>query len=397
MTPRLLQPAAFPPEIDLLFACARRTMEEADRIAATKAIERGIDWAGFVPVANKHGMLPLVAHHLGTGALDPSAVPMQCQDSIRARNAAIARRCLFLTNELVTLVCQFADAGIRVVPLKGPLLAQLAYGSVALRSYSDLDLLCVAADHRRAIALLHDLGYGADAWTRAVDPATLARVEARRQDIALLHPTATFAVELHRAFLHPRWGQEYSLDAFASRLQPTMFMGTPVLVLSPEDLLSYLCMHGAKHAWRRIEWLASVAELIRAGVVRDWERVVDVARAHREETRLRTTLEAARLLLRAPVPDALIHHTRRTRTGMRAIVRNLAASSAGDVSPRSIEVNLLRTDDNLWQSLVRGADLMLNPNLADLAAVRLPAPLLPLYSLVRPVRVVFRALVGRSA
>jgi hypothetical protein len=74
---------------------------------------------------------------------------------------ANAVRNLHLTGELIPLTKAFGAADILVLLHKGPVLAQAAYGDLALREFTDLDLLIHADDLPRAIALRSEHGYHA--------------------------------------------------------------------------------------------------------------------------------------------------------------------------------------------------------------------------------------------
>jgi hypothetical protein len=49
-----------------------------------------------------------------------------------------------------------------------------------------------------------------------------------------------------------------------------------VPTLAPEDLLLYLCVHGAKHHWQRLAWIGDVAALLRTYEL-EWGRLLDQA------------------------------------------------------------------------------------------------------------------------
>ena len=51
--------------------------------------------------------------------------------------------------------------------------------------------------------------------------------------------------------------------------------GQSVRTLSPEDLLIYLCVHGTKHRWERLTWIADVAELVQSSGDIDWQTTIE--------------------------------------------------------------------------------------------------------------------------
>src|SRR5260370_38643204 len=72
------------------------------------------------------------------------------------------RNSVQLTAELFRLLDLFAREGIQVLPFKGPTLAMAAYGNLALRQFTDLDLLIRKEDVLRARGILLENGYRTD-------------------------------------------------------------------------------------------------------------------------------------------------------------------------------------------------------------------------------------------
>lgn len=360
-------------------------MEPADRIAADTAIARGVNWDAFLAQGVHHGVLPLVGHHLRAGAVNGHAVPSDRLADIHARNGAIARRNFFLAAELAKLLRAFADAGIRVVSLKGPLLAETVYGSLALRRISDLDLLCDDADRSRGLAVLRAQGFREADLCPSADSRSRARIGRGPKDVTVFDPTNTYRVELHRALRADRGRFRYDLDLIADGLGETRFRNAPVWAMCPEDLLVYLCMHGAIHTWERIEWLCGVAELLRSGMVRDWIRVESFARRLNEVRRLRAGLQTAHALLGAPAPESLLESDRGTRRAVHTVVKRLATNRA---KPRPTEAfaYMIRTDDRWSHRVQRCTNALLEPGVADVRMLSLPGALWPMYRVLRPMR-----------
>ncbi len=77
-----------------------------------------------------------------------------------------------------------------------------------------------------------------------------------------------------------------------------------VPVLSLEDELVLICVHGAKHFWERLMWIADVAALISRQPM-DWDRVLAVANEVGAQRMLRLGLRLAADLLGAELPAHL--------------------------------------------------------------------------------------------
>jgi hypothetical protein len=97
---------------------------------------------------------------------------------------------------------------------------------------------------------------------------------------------------------HPRRLQIEKL--FARRTHVTIDARN-VPVLSLEDELVLICVHGAKHFWERLMWIADVAALV-SRQAPDWDRAMAVAREVGAERILRLGLRLASDMLGAELP-----------------------------------------------------------------------------------------------
>ena len=70
-------------------------------------------------------------------------------------------------------------------------------------------------------------------------------------------------VELHWRLEDRYLKFPFGTETLWSSASPERLFGNPVTALSPEMLFLYLCMHGAKHYWERLEWIACLPAVIR--------------------------------------------------------------------------------------------------------------------------------------
>lgn len=368
------------PEMRLLLACARRQMRPPHRQRACTAIARGVDWDRVILLADAHGVLPLLAGHATNGDVDVPAAPL---DRLRERATANARHSLKLAAELVTVVRACAEHHIALLPLKGPVLAQSIYGSVALRQIRDLDFLVHEADLPPVIRVLEKLGYGMDrapdAWSRR-----------STHHVAGRHPTERVRIELHHCLVMPRGRRRWSLETFAPRLITKDFMGVTILAFSAEDELVYLCEHGAGHAWSRLEWVVTVAELMRSHV-HDWERVWTWAGQWNAVRRVRAGMMLANELIDERSDQG------QAGTDAWASAANRAAVQRLIDEPTRIKATAFeslayqfRTDSTAAGRLVRAWKTLIVPTADDAVEIELPRRLWALHYLVRPFRLLRR-------
>ena len=149
-------PPVLSPEFSLAAACAvwppSRRRTEVIHTAAAKPL----DWARFMRVVKRHGVLGLVRDGLKHAQPD---IPAEIAREIDEQAVLIVRNTLAMAAEAVRLQRLFDDAGLPLLFLKGASLAMLAYGNLGLRSAKDIDLLVPPETLEPAIALIKRAGY----------------------------------------------------------------------------------------------------------------------------------------------------------------------------------------------------------------------------------------------
>jgi hypothetical protein len=149
-------PSASSVEFALLLACCAAGDPGSSGPDREALIARLIDWPRLIRLAEHHGVTPLLFQALRNAT---DSVPPAILDELRNRYQHIARKNLEFTKELFrVLECLEAHA-IPAIPLKGPVLAETVYGDLALRDFSDLDVLVQPENVLKAKAVLGALGY----------------------------------------------------------------------------------------------------------------------------------------------------------------------------------------------------------------------------------------------
>lgn len=375
-------------EAEIIFRCARSSpnSEEADRLQAL--IEAGIDWSTVIRGAERHGLRPLVATHLRAAFRDGAAPGALAELELAA--TATARRNVALTAELFRLLEGFDQAGIRVLPYKGPVLAGAVYGSVALREFFDLDLLVRRGDVRAAAHVLRAAGYRAEL---PLTPAQEAAVLGSRHELVFVREDGRVVVELQWRVVPGYFAFDLDHGRLWDRAEWVQLAGRKVPTLRPEDLVLALCVHGTKHLWERLVWVLDVAELMRVRTDVDWGEVVAMARNLGALRMLGLGLRLASDLPGAAIPPRLARDLLVDpvvdRLANQTWERTLGSSGAPGGIARAAHFHLGARER--YRDRVRYcARLALATTPGDWAAVRLPDALFPLYSLVRLARVVLK-------
>lgn len=338
------------PEAEVLLACARTRLDPATATRVQALLEAEIDWTELLQLARSQRVMQLLCHNLH--AAYPQAVPEAVRDRLQRAFLSAAHHNLLLTGELVRLLELLERHGIPAIPFKGPLLAERIYGNLALRPFSDLDILVHRQDLRRARDLLV-----ADAYQSSDAPGAGAGAPRprRRNDCQLRRRDGKVTVELQCGIF--RWPIHYPPD-FAhlwERFEFVELAGTTVRNFLPEDLLLNLCVHGAKHRWDRLVWIVDVAELVRRYPDMDWNRLTGQARARGARRMLWLGLLLAQTLLDAELPASIIrqiHTDDVTRSLATQVCRRLFCAAD---SPPTVEADAplfyLRMRERWWDRM----------------------------------------------
>ena len=385
-------------EIELLVCCARIDLNAAQRSRLAALARRDIDWSYLLRTAERHGMMPLLYWHLSASCLE--AVPPAVRKDLQNRFQQNQRRNLFLTGELRAVLELLGEHQIAAIPYKGPMLASAVYGNLALRQFSDLDILVHRSDVLRARDVLVSRGY------RPVLHLT------REQEKAYLESNHEYVLWHERGVLvEVQWGFGPRFFSFAfdpegvwARAQPARLAGATVLTLSAEDLLLILCIHHSKDGWTSLEWICGIAELIRRYHELDWAWVSGHAETLGMRRMLVLGLYLANDLLGATLPEHILRNVRADRP-VRALAQQVRRQlfledrqHAGAFQlPASRVAFHLKVRERPRDKLRYALRLALSPTVGDQAFLTLPASVSFLYCLLRPLRLAGKWLVGRLA
>lgn len=377
-------------------------MTPLDRIIASLRGDADIwpadtDWNDVLTIAERHGVAMQLAH----------AVP---NDVLRAWSRTATERAFHLARQLRVVVGALNAAGIEVLPIKGPILAITAYGDPARRGVSgDLDLVVRLRDFERALACLLAIGYVRH------EGASDAEHEHEQwlREAHFLPPTLPAAmIELHTDLVGNANTTAADLDDVFARSRVETMFGVAMRMASAEDLLLYLCLHGARHLWSRLRWVCDVDALIRRTPSIDWQAVVSRAAAIDATQRLALGLHLAQTMFATPlpasagvaarirrgghvrppltIPSALATPARRLQRTTALVARRMDSTSAGRIPAFGLLLASELAVRETFSQRLTYLRAQLTPTPRDRAWVRLPRHLEWLHVLLRPLRLLTR-------
>ena len=344
------------------------------------------DWDALLGAAEAHGMLGLLYRR--TAVCCPGVVPRRASAALAAAYRAAATRGLRQEVRLRDVIEVLEAAGVACVPFKGPTLAHLVYGDVAMRYATDLDLLVATADVARAAEALVGAG-----WRLASQGQTAQHdvLEAAECELLLEHAGTGLFLELHWR-TGPRFAHaSFPAEPLIAAARPCELLGREIACLSDDDHFLVLCVHGATHRWDRLELVCTIAEFIVAGLVADWPALLRRAAALECHRRVLVAAALARGLAGAALPPPVAAALAADR-GAEDLALAAAAELRAQPGPRT---GRRRLGGIVWQAMVldtpaaRARHLIarvLVPGGRDLDWLTVPRSLRVAYYLFRPLR-----------
>lgn len=288
------------PEVDLMLCCARTVGNPELRFQIKEMVGRGIDWQLLLQLATSHGIRPLVYKSLRTACWED--VPEATRHELSHFYSTNSARNRFLAGELLHILQLLEAEQILAVPFKGPVLASVLYGDLALREFVDLDFLVRERDISKAKQILSHEGYQPNFTGTAIIPDS--------DEVVLSCSSTGIVVELHWQFLPRRFAPVLSAEDVWSGIEPVSFSGRQVWSFSSQDMFLFLAVHGAKHSWSALKWLCDLTEFIRSNPEMDWPRLFTRAETLGAVRTCRLAIYLAAELLQAEVPSSILDEIR---------------------------------------------------------------------------------------
>lgn len=371
------------PEHDILIAIARRELDPAENEKVNQLFKTDLDWDYLITAARHHGLLPLL--HKNANAAASELLPSHVKTTLKQESVTNAQSVLYLTSQAVKVAKLFQKNGIPLAIFKGPILSEMAYGEPTLRQAGDIDVLIHREHFNRSKEQLESLGF--QMYPRLTSAQQNSHL-AFHCEVQFMRDEWFTVVDLHWGLTPKSFVFGVTGDEVMSRLQTFSLAGSEVHTFSREDLLLYQAMHGAKHLWRKLEWIASLAELVRSFEVSAWPTVVERTVKARATKILGLGLRLTESLFDTNVPAdvlSVVDDDNQMQVFAEKVCSELFQTRARQESTES-NVQNFRIMDRKRDALLSGWRALFVPTLSDWQAFSLPAPLHALYYAIRPFR-----------
>jgi hypothetical protein len=196
-----------------------------------------------------------------------------------------------------------------------------------MRQYGDLDLIVHDRDIQHINEAMVLLGYSSRVPRKAIEAAK------RPGEYAFRNPDTQLLIEFHSERTLRYHPKRLQIERLFARRANIAVDGRDVPVLSVEDELILISIHGAKHFWERLMWIADVAALASPNISVRWDRATEAAREMGAERILGLALLLAKNVLGAVFPES-VNATIHSDAGVARLAKQITDRLAGNSMQR---------------------------------------------------------------
>ena len=313
------------PEEQFIINWLRSEFSGVDNHSLSAAGCTDIRWEAVFETALRWNIAPMLYRIIKNQTDIPNAPPVP-DAVLKGMEAAYIKT--YMVNqsnfsELTEIIKSLTAAGIRVILLKGAHLAPFVYQDMGMRWMADIDVLIRRADLRQTNDILIRMGYsypyvnGTAVWDDfgkrkevGDQAAVIDWYKAHHMHLNYFNPNGLQNLELHWGIA--RNASPFSIDTerLWKRAQIEDLRGTPVHVLSPEDLILHIALHDAYYHHLKLFGLrpccdiAMVVSRFSTQIV--WERLHDRAREWKIERFVYLMLRLSNELFGIDIPKDLL-------------------------------------------------------------------------------------------
>ncbi|MHB1464023.1 MAG: nucleotidyltransferase domain-containing protein [Thermoleophilia bacterium] len=260
------------PEWRLLILTAALQLDESKAATLRRLLAGGIDWDLLLYHASFHGTTGLIYRNL-VKLDEEGLVQPEIWERLKSTYLMTAALSMQQMANFKSVAEELAASGIKIIALKGVVLAESVYGDLGLRPFADVDVLVQERDWPQIIKVLKKQQFqpGEEEYTEL--PPKLTRYDTLAHiQYASGRSCLEFQFDLFTLGIGMR-----DIDGVWERVQEARVAGASVCVLSLEDQLLHLAVHANRHGCMQLKWLVDIAETLRQSSGLDWGLVKSIA------------------------------------------------------------------------------------------------------------------------
>ncbi|MEW6614163.1 MAG: nucleotidyltransferase family protein [Thermodesulfobacteriota bacterium] len=266
-------------EDKLLLLCCQTEISGKDIDWLIEIQRDKIDWDYFLEKARGEGISPLVFIRLPKVLINKNYTPKYVTDELRKDYYLSASKNTLIFNELRNILKVLNKAGLRVIVLKGAALAEMAYGNLALRPMSDVDLLVKKEDLFSINEHLEGIGYfPSDRSLDGIDFTSTYLTTLDYRNASTNSPS--FHIHWHfvnSTIPNDSYINNIKMEDIWQDAQKASVASVETLVMAPHHLIIHLSEHALRvtHSLSKLSLLCDINEAINSYQDRlDWDRLI---------------------------------------------------------------------------------------------------------------------------
>ena len=341
-------------------------------------------------MAYSHGVFPLVYNTL---KIYDDLIPHEQISYMKQVYMNIVKQNMLMTSELIKVIELLENNAIKVIAFKGPSLSQLLYGDITLRQYSDLDILVDIDDLYTVSEILKSINIKAD---KSIDFLKNEKLLEIGSDFSLFSQN-NIHLELHWN-LFRKLLIDKSTDFISSNNLEVNINSKKIKTLNYDYLLIYLCVHGSKHLWERIEWIVDIDKLLKVGIF-DWNFILKISKELKVYNMFLLGISLSDELFDSNIPTEIRNHylTNNKVQNLKFKMINLLNSNfMHEEKEKKIMIlkfkYIMQMFDSKVEPLKYIISIIFKPTHYDIYFINIPSAFSFLYYLVRPIRIIFNSI-----
>lgn len=375
----------------LLLLLSRLYFSSVPKSAVEEFIaDHTINWPLLRKIAREHGISSFIYHTITAHqiAVDPDLV-VQLKNRYYANRIKNFRQ----IQAAVSLSRKFKERGITIIPYKGAVFSHSYYADLTLRESVDIDFLISQDDLEAVEDYFIEENYNP---LTTVPRPYLRYYRTFYKDIVYHKPDEKLgSIELHWRLMDRFSGDYPSYDFFSPHVVRYQSGGLSIDKLSPTyDFLAVVSNHFVKDMGIKFKYLIDIACLINKEKVNlDMTVIAACAKRYGFEKKLYTGLGLVEQLLDVGLlenrQEALPEELLRTPLEYPVHLPRLYINE-----PKFIRRSLQLQDSflNRAKFILRCSGYLFLPTYEDINQFKLPVYFLPLFIIMRPVRLLYQAL-----
>ncbi len=292
---------------------------------------RNIEWQALPLLAARHKVRPMLAAALREAGWPGPAKSIR--EQVLAAESTCTRNTIAQLSLLTSIVEHARARGIRVLTLKGPVLAQYLFANPFIRESFDLDVLVHPDDLNGMAEIFTNARVLPILSGQPLSPLQEVRLQRFNKHKRFQHADSGIVVECHYSLDHNSRRLNTDFEELWEHRTSVVIAGQIMAMPGTRDLTQYLCAHAARHLWDRWKWIADFAALVRMTSEEDLGECREWTRASNNCVLFDASLLLTTAITGAPLPDAL---------NLKAVRNKQAVTVAG----RAFRLALVRPHGN---------------------------------------------------